>query len=390
MWAFRSKTPGIGGRIKDAPEDFVVEEIAKEGEAGGGAFTRFILRKRGWNTEEALGEIADRLGVSRKRFSCAGTKDRVAVTTQLCSCWGIEPQRLLSLHIKDIEIAGAWKGGEVRMGDLLGNRFRITVRGVAEGALGKIERISGELGGLFPNYFGEQRFGALRGNTHLVGRELVRGNLRGAVLNYLCFQGGMEGGEAAEARRRLAEEMDFKRALSYFPAHLKYERALLARLAKDPRDWAGSLRALPRKLLLMFVHAYQAWLFNCLLSERVREGHIEREGGEYLCGRNALGFPEIGRKVARGGFLVGKVIGFETKVNERERMLLEKEEVDTGDFRLRSLPEVGSRGARRVLLAPFKEFEAKEWDGAVAFSFSLPAGCYATALLREYMSEEKG
>ncbi|MEM3030237.1 MAG: tRNA pseudouridine(13) synthase TruD [Candidatus Micrarchaeia archaeon] len=399
MWAFRSRTPGIGGRIKEAPEDFVVEEITREGKVleegkrvkknGSGEFTRFVLQKRNWNTEQALAEMARRLGVGRRRFSCAGTKDRVAVSTQLCSVWGVEPEKLVGMRLKDIDILGAWKGEKVGVGELLGNRFRIVVRGTGKNALEKTRAIDDELGGLFPNYFGAQRFGALRGNTHLVGRELVKGNLRAAVLNYLCFQGEEEDAAAREARKTLSAENDFARALSYFPRHLKYERALLHRLASNPRDWAGALRALPRGLLLMFVHAYQAWLFNLALSQRISEGEVRREGGEYFCGEGSMGFPEIEKKSARGKFIVGKVIGFDTKPNEREKSILEQEGVGAADFRIRSLPEASSRGARRVVLAPYTGFAAEEGKGMVEFRFSLPAGCYATSLLREFMSEEK-
>lgn len=374
--------------MEEIMEDGRVLEVGRKVSAdGSGEFARFVLQKRNWNTEQALARIAKKLGVGRERFSCAGTKDRVAVSTQLCSAWGVEPERLLGLRLKDIAILGAWRGEKVRLGELLGNRFCIVVRGAKENALEKIRTIDAELEGLFPNYFGPQRFG-MRGNMHIIGKELVRGELRAAVLNYLCFQ-GEENAAAREARKRLAAEGDFVRALSYFPRHLKYERVLLHRLAANPKDWAGALRALPRRLLLMFIHAYQAWLFNLALSQRIEEGRIRPEGGEYLCEEGKMGFPAVEKKSTKGRFIVGKVIGYATRPNAREREILKQEEIDVKDFRLRSIPEISSSGAHRVILAPYPGFGAEEANGMVRFRFCLPAGSYATSLLREFMEEKK-
>ena len=101
----RSKTPGIGGTIKNKAEDFLVEEITNEGEIlqldtvnwkpkttsiQPSKFVHFILQKRDWSTSYAIKEIAKKLHTSPKRFSYAGQKDKTAITTQLVSAQGIE------------------------------------------------------------------------------------------------------------------------------------------------------------------------------------------------------------------------------------------------------------------------------------------------------------
>jgi tRNA(Glu) U13 pseudouridine synthase TruD len=73
-------------------------------------------------------------------------------------------------------LIGAWLAGDrVQLGDLLGNRFTIRVRKARDGADDRVTAISTELGGRFPNYFGEQRFGSSRQNTHLIGEKLLQG-----------------------------------------------------------------------------------------------------------------------------------------------------------------------------------------------------------------------
>ncbi|NUN11876.1 tRNA pseudouridine(13) synthase TruD, partial [Candidatus Micrarchaeota archaeon] len=126
-----------------APEEFIVEEITKDGlvleigekysfpseELERNYYCNFVMQKKNWNTIQAIQEIARRLGIKMSRFSFAGTKDRNAITTQLVSCFALEKERLLPLtDIRDVLINGVWisKNG-VKLGDLNGNRFTITL-----------------------------------------------------------------------------------------------------------------------------------------------------------------------------------------------------------------------------------------------------------------------
>ncbi len=375
----------------------VGEEVAKAS-LPGGKFSHFILQKKGWATSDALLEVARKLGIGRKSVSCAGSKDRNAVTVQLASAYGVTCERVLAVRAKDISILGCWQSDrEVSMGDLLGNRFAIRVSGkLPKNAQKSVEKNHSELKGLFPNYFGEQRFGS-RGNTHIVGKKILQGNFRGAAMEYLCGTGegkskekgnGESGnGEGAllarEAREKLANEKDFAKAFAYYPQFLKYERYMLPHLAKIPTDFAGAFRKLPRGVLLMFVHAYQSRLFNLYASERVKERDFEAREGEYFCTKNAYGFPNPGE----GGsspFLACKILGYESEPNEYERELLENEGILIGDFRAKGIPELGSRGSMRVLLAPLVNFSYSD----SVFRFDLPAGSYATVALREFLEKK--
>lgn len=409
--AYLSVTPGIGGRIKSQAEDFIVEEITidgvilkigenyarndESGEEGSKDFTHFVLQKKNWTTEGALRRIGDALGIGKKRFSYAGAKDKLATTTQLASVFKIEKEKLLSLNLKDIRVLGAWYAKDkVHLGELLGNHFIIRVEDPrAIDAERVVDKIAKEINMRFPNYFGPQRFGSNRKNTSIIGEHIVRGRLDLAVMEFLVGSCEREEREEARiARINLSKTNDFALALKEYPKSLTLERALLYHLAKYPRDYAGALRKLPRPTLLLFVHAFQSLLFNILLSERLAEGEIKKEDGEYFCGES-FGFPDINKKIekkARNSYLVGKIIGYETKINEREKNLLSQFGIKPHDFKIRSIPEISMKGSYRVLLAPLKDFSFAMNDDrrSAVFDFSLPAGSYATVALREFLDEK--
>jgi len=400
MLSYLSKTPGIGGTLKSKAEDFIVEEIGNDGavleldkpfvrtDEDGGQFVHFVLQKKNWSTSSALLEIAKRLHMSQRHFNLAGTKDKTAISTQLASGFGISKEALLSLKIKDIQINGAWMAKDkVRLGRLLGNRFTIRIEDVGSvddrETSERVKKIYSELHGRFPNYFGEQRFGSTRRNTHLIGQKLLQNDCEGAVRIFLCDVEGEKNNESMEARKELASTNDYARALQYFPKHLRLERTMLAYLEKK-KDYVGALKRLPRNILLLFVHAFQSHLFNELLSGRIKEsgGELELEKGEYFCGET-LGFPDLGKMEAEG-WIAGKLIGYGTPLNERELALLEKMGISKDAFRLKLLPEVASKGTYRTLLAPLKDFGFSE----SVFRFSLPSGCYATMAMREFLDKK--
>lgn len=398
--AYLTKIKGIGGIIKSQPEDFIVEEITKEGEVLSidkqylkedekGLFTRFILQKKGWTTEGALRRIGDALNVGKKRFSYAGSKDKIAITTQLASAFKVEKEKLLSLQLKDIKILSAWYAAEkIKLGQLLGNHFTIKLREADVNGETNVKKIYCELNHRFPNYFGPQRFGSNRRNTHIVGEHLVNSRADLAVIEFLAGSCEREEREEARiARENLKNTNDFALALREFPKSLTLERSILHHLVKYPRDYVGALRRLPRATLLLFMHAFQSKLFNLTLSERIKEGEIKKEKGEYYCGES-LGFPDISKKIEGRGkkniYLVGKIIGYETKTNEREKEFLLKLGIKTTDFKLNFMPEISTKGSYRLLLAPLKDFS---FNNGI-FIFSLPAGSYATIALREFVDKK--
>lgn len=390
LWECLSKSPGINGEIKFSPESFIVEEITPEGEilekdrfyekqGEEGSHCHFILQKRDWSTADAIRTIAKKLRAGPKRFSYAGNKDKTAITTQMASAFKVPPSDILAVKIKDISINGAWEAKDkVPMGALLGNRFTIGWKG-GEDPKEKVHAVHEELDGKFPNYFGPQRFGSTRRNTHIVGELLLRRRFRDAAFAFLAEPGGELHEGARTARAELKETGNFQQALNAFPKHLRLERTMLYWLSKSPSDYIGAFRKLPRPVLLLFIHAFQSYLFNEMLSARVKEGPISPEEGETRCGSSPIGFPNPSTEGDE--WILGRIIGYETTPNPREKALLEKHEIETSDFKLREIPELSSKGTARTLLAPYINFSFSE----NTFRFSLPAGSYATSLIREFL-----
>ena len=190
---YATSTPGIGGTIKAEPEDFVVEEIPRPPPpSDAGPYVIATLRVRNWETNRLVRELARTLRISRRRIGFAGTKDKRAVSTRLFSFEGISVEVLRALNLRDVEVLDAYLAPRpMEIGDLLGNRFRIVIRGVRgapEAVLAWANATSREvrvLGG-FPNFFGVQRFGSVRPVTHVVGRHIVRGAFREAVDAYVA------------------------------------------------------------------------------------------------------------------------------------------------------------------------------------------------------------
>lgn len=213
---------------------------------------------------------------------------------------------------------------------------------------------------------------------------MLRGELEGAVRAFLCDTEGETHEEARLARDELRATSDFSKALNYFPRQLRLERMMLAHLAKKPDDFPGALRALPRSMLLMFVHAVQSHIFNLSVSERIAEGALELELGEFYCGET-LGLPDT-EKMEAEGWVTGKLIGYQSALNPRETAILERLGLRKEDFRVKALPEIASKGAYRTILAPMKDFYAQAAKPeCMEFRFSLQSGSYATMAMREFM-----
>lgn len=192
--------PGIGGRLRTYLDDFRVWELpAYPADGRIGAHLLFTLEKRGWNSEDALRELARFCRASRGEFGLAGLKDRDAVTTQ----WISAPHHVadgLDRFAHDAIVLGprAPHSNKLRRGHLHGNRFHITVRALACAPSIAVARAQAKLDRLahvgMPNVYGEQRFGRElanieRGLSLLAGRgrskraELLTSAAQSALFN---------------------------------------------------------------------------------------------------------------------------------------------------------------------------------------------------------------
>lgn len=414
--AFLTNTSGIGGRLRIRPEDFIVEEvpipIPKTEE---GSYSVARIRARNWETNRLVRHLARALKVSRRRIRFAGTKDKRALTTQLFQ-FDCPPEALQTLHMKDVEILDLFQTERrLNLGDLMGNRFRVQISEIELTKSDTLERVSRiadsimQIGG-FPNFFGVQRFGAIRPVTHVVGRRVCKGDFEGAIMAYLGNPFPTESKPVRKARALLQDSHDFSMALKAFPKQLSFERALLNHLVANPDDFTGAIASLPLNLQMMFVHAYQSYLFNKILSERMRRNLPLNEpiAGDLILPAKTNGLPDRTKPIIVGeanidkvtkrvherkAFVSGLIMGASPRfadgeMGEIETSIVESEKVNPQEFLIPKIPRISSKGSRREILSPVKDFEFFVGDGFVKTSFELIPGSYATSLIREFMKTE--
>jgi tRNA pseudouridine13 synthase len=464
-----SDADGIGGRLRASPEDFRVRELeAFDPEPLGadpGSYPELVVRVtlRDWDTNDFARRISDALGISRERVSWAGTKDKRAVTTQLFTLREVDPDDLPAIRGADIEPLGR-AGRRLSFGDLAGNAFDIRV---AEAVAEAPERVAEAVRDLaafaggdppggddapteatvgVPNYFGQQRFGSRRPVTHVVGLAIARNDPREAVRLYAGNPADTEPDDTRAARDRVdaafgvdaavagegvavgvddAERSaadgtgdgDWSACLDAIPGKLRFERSMVHRLADrdvdpdappDHDDWWHALEAVPSNLQRLFVNAAQSFLFNRVVSERLRRGlPFDRPvAGDVVCFADGdapgeLYAPDtdrlqrvdadrvsvVSRHCERGrAFVTTPLVGTETELGdgepgEIEREVLADAGIEPGDFALPG--EFDSAGTRRAILLR-TDLDVSFADGDPRFAFALPSGSYATVLLREF------
>jgi tRNA pseudouridine13 synthase len=402
-------SPGCGGTIKSSAEDFSVSEVFEDLNYEGGRYLVLDVEKTNWDTHHLIREMARKLCISQKRFSWAGTKDKRAVTSQRISIMNLDEGELAKINLPDLKIKVLGKTNRaVGLGDLLGNRFAIIIRDLScPDPAARMQAISMEIAkerGV-PNYFGVQRFGDRRPVTHMVGEALVKGHMEEAAFIYLAMPFDGELPRTKEAREMLWKGRDIPEALKSFPEYLHYELAMLNYLVAHPGDYAHCFDVLSINLKRLFVHAYQSFIFNKMLSLRLaREMPLYKAAvGDVVCFTKD-GMPDLERlqkvtsenaeavdRLAERGraFLTLPLIGFETEIAggfeaETAKAILAGEGIGLEDFRVSANPDLGSRGTRRAALCPVSP-QLQFTDNLAELSFVLPKGSYATVVLREYM-----
>jgi len=411
-----TKSTGISGRIKQRIADFQVEEVAPKGEVckisafnADGKIAGFSeagskiaiptnpegkeiliceLEKFNYDLNMAVRFVSHYLQFSRTRIGYAGLKDKRAITCQRISIWKPDLQKLENFKSKFIDLRPIeWSNERIEIGRLKANRFIITVRGIGLDDKECRERI-GEFAeeisaNGIANFFGEQRFGGIREVTHLVGKEVVKGDLKNAVMLYLGLSNGRESPEAENARA-LAREGKFAEALAAFPMEYRFEKSMLNHLVKFGNDFANAIGKLPKAMRYLFTHAYQSHLYNRIIEERLNQGF-------------GLGEIEGDLKDDEGNVLI-PLIGFESelptgKAGEIVQKILDDEGVKKEDFKVKQMPELSSKGAAKKLRLDVKNFalleiskdEFNEGMLKATVSFELDKGNYATTVMEELL-----
>lgn len=328
--------PGSGGRLKTVPEDFEVEEIPAYEPCGSGEFIYLWIEKRDMGAEFFTRQVARRLGIGPEEVGTAGLKDRRAVTRQFVSVPVAVESRLSQLDGDGMRVLSVSRhGNKLKPGHLRGNRFRILLRDVKTPThIGPIvERLRRD--GL-PNYYGTQRFGR-DGETGRLGFELLSGQ----------------------------------------PVRVR----------------SGFLRKLA-------LSAAQSALFNLCLARRLTEGLLRRVLLGDVMAKWPFGGLFVAREVAveqerfdrRETVTAGPMFGRKTFAAEADALKREEAVLSDMGLSLTSFNGFGKllQGTRRHNLIYLDDLSAEPEAEGIRCTFTLPAGSYATVLLRELTKTDVG
>lgn len=414
---------GVYGRLRLLPYDFVVEEEALDGtialqsmahdterplniDWGGSSFSVYVLEKC---YRETLSTISLLRKIVKANVGFAGIKDKRALTSQF-----ITIPSSAAINIGDLQGAGfslrhvGFSRFQLKRGMLRGNWFTITVRDVDFDNLQELDRWLREAlssitsSGLF-GYYGYQRFGVSHPITHLIGKHIIRGEEEQAVdliLKAFSEQDCIE----ANIIRQLISENNLSLALKLCPAG-SYEHMILSTILSKG-DARSALKMLRQSLKQLFIHGYQAYIFNKALSRMIEErgsiysikpgdivGMLSSWGeATQLVKVTAANVDRLSKLIKeRKASLVMPLPGFSRLGGATSLVDVMKEEgVKHSDFR-----QAGTRGGiRQCVTFPhigfFKAFKDQISLTSLSYTlrFFLPKGFYATMLLRELIKPE--
>lgn len=342
--AYLHGKPASSGLLRSQITDFKVVEVLPFLPCGEGEHLFIYIRKTGANTLFVARELAKYFQVKEQLVSYAGLKDRFAVTEQWFGVHvpGKQEYDLTDLVIEGVEILSYKRHNKkLRTGALLGNRFELILREVTEiKALTQRWQKIVEQG--VPNYFGEQRFGIDGGNI--------------------------------------------ERALGLFSGQK----------VKD------------KKKRGIYLSAARSHIFNSVLNERIEQGCFNNVvAGDVLMlagTQSVFHLDEVDstitqRFIDKDVDITAPMWGAGELMTSGEPLALEQKVAEQNVAFCQGLPRFGLKQERRrirltvsdtaIELLPFKELPSENLakvGNAVKISFFLPAGCYATTVLRELLS----
>jgi len=369
-----SASPGIGGLLRQRVEDFLVYELPMYEPGGEGEHLYLRLRKNGMPHDDLLGLVARTCEVSRKSIGFAGMKDARAITEQTISVHLPGGGEVRSFGDDRVELIWSdWHRNKLKRGHLAGNRFIIRIRDVdplkvtqAWSTLQSLARTG------VPNAFGPQRFGR-RGNNHLLGLFLSKGDFEGAA--GVLLEEGATGRVESNVRAAIEQGKDARSAIGLVPGHVR-------------RLWNDAMQSAIFNALLHHRLGSETW--NVLLPDDLAYSHRTRR--TFMVKSEDLVDPSTMERVSSHELVpTGPMWGRSMRTPGETVKTLEERVANEIDPSLpASLQEPGAApGARRPLVSPLgnphSESGVDEHGSYIQVSFELPPGAYATTVMHAIM-----
>jgi tRNA pseudouridine13 synthase len=394
--------PGIGGVIKQRPEDFFVQEVPLYEPSGEGEHVYVEVQKVGVTTFEAIQRLGRALDISTRDIGYAGMKDAHAITRQVFSLLGTTPEAVMHTPIPDLTVQWAARhGNKLRLGHLAGNRFAIKIREVTPTDVVKLTPLVTVIQKRgMPNFFGEQRFGR-RNNNDLLGAALVRGDNE-AVLKLLLGGPDTRLDDPHTLKARAAfDTRDNAAAMHLWPRSGGLERRVLARLIKTHRPGAA-VHAIDDKLRRLWVSALQSRVFNDVLARRIQtidhllDGDVAYKHENGACFGVESAAVEQPRCDAFEISPTGPLVGYRMTLPAGEPLAMEQAALAAVELTADQFRQSGKlrvKGARRPLRVKPQDVQLSagvdEHGSYITAAFTLPAGVFATVFLRELMKSDE-
>ncbi|XP_075713410.1 pseudouridylate synthase 7 homolog isoform X1 [Rhinoderma darwinii] len=389
-----------------------------------GSFCHFVLYKENKDTMDAINVLSKFLRVKPNIFSYMGTKDKRAITVQAIAVLKITAQRLSHLNkcLMNFKLGNfTYQKNPLKLGELQGNHFTVVLRNIT-GTDEQVEQAMTSLRDIgFINYYGMQRFGTTAVPTYQVGRAILQSNWNEMIDLILKPRPGAEKGYLVQCREEWAKTKDPDAALRKLPVKRCVEGQLLRGLSKyGLKNIVTAFGIIPRNNRLMYIHSYQSYVWNNMVSKRIEEYGLKVVPGDLvLKGATAIVIDECNIHNYTIHDVVMPLPGFDViypkhKLAEAYGVMLAADKLDIKNMRHR-VKDYSLAGAyRKILIRPqdvswevvvyddpkislvgtdIEKMEGKplpvfNTEGkyrALRMDFSLPPSTYATMAIREVL-----
>ncbi|KAM5204543.1 pseudouridylate synthase 7 homolog isoform 2-T2 [Hipposideros larvatus] len=389
-----------------------------------GSYCHFVLYKENKDTMDAINVLSKYLRVKPNIFSYMGTKDKRAITVQEIAVLKITAQRLAHLNkcLMNFKLGNfSYQKSPLKLGELQGNHFTVVLRNIT-GTDDQVQHAMNSLKEIgFINYYGMQRFGTTAVPTYQVGRAILQNSWAEVMDLILKPRSGAEKGYLVKCREEWAKTKDPAAALRKLPVKRCVEGQLLRGLSKyGMKNIVSAFGIIPRNNRLMYIHSYQSYVWNNMVSKRIEEYGLKPVPGDLvLKGATATYIEEEDVHNYSIHDVVMPLPGFDViypkhKISEAYREMLTADNLDIDNMRHKIRDYSLSGAYRKIVIRPQNvSWEVVAYDDpkiplfntdvdnlegkpppvfasegkyrALKMDFSLPPSTYATMAIREVL-----